>query len=177
MESGSPVAVQHVEQDYGPLLRERLSVANSAKNIPDAMESLNRCLAQDDAPGRLRDDRGAEIIHFPGRDKPPPRTFDPFKQLCTFDGVLIRVGGKKDDTVPVHLQAGTTIHICNSTRDMARRLAPHLYQGTLRVWGEGLWERESNGHWKLIRFDISKFEQLDDRPLTKWCNGCRVGKR
>ena len=97
MESGSPVAVQHVEQDYGPLLRERLSVANSAKNIPDAMESLNRCLAQDDAPGRLRDDRGAEIIHFPGRDKPPPRTFDPFKQLCTFDGVLIRVGGKKDD--------------------------------------------------------------------------------
>ena len=99
-----------------------------------------------------------------GRDKRPPQTFGPFKQQCAFDGVLIRVGDK-GDTVPVHLQAGDAIHICNSTRDMARRLAPHLHQGTLRVWGEGRWEREADGHWNLIRFDISKFEQLDDAPI------------
>ena len=80
--------------------------------------------------------------------------------------MLIRVGGK-DDTVPVHLQAGDAIHICNSTRDMARRLAPHLYRGTLRVWGDGRWERESDGHWRLIRFDISKFEELDDAPIDE----------
>ena len=170
VESGSLALVQQVEQSYYPLVQERLSAANGAEGAPadvaDAVESLNHRLAQDDATGRLRDDRGAEVIYFPSRDKPQPQTFGPFKELCAFDGVLIRVGGK-DDTVPVHLQAGDAIHICNSTRAMARRLAPHLYQGTLRVWGEGRWEREANGRWKLIRFDISKFEQLDDAPIDE----------
>ena len=170
VESGSLAVVQHVEQDYAVPVQERLGAAHNAEGVPDdmadAVESLNRRLAQDGATARLRNSRGAEIIYFPGRDKPPPQTFGPFKQQCAFDGVLIRVGGK-DDTVPVHLQAGDAIHICNSTRDMARRLAPHLYQGTLRVWGEGRWEREANGHWNLIRFDISKFEQLDDAPIDE----------
>ena len=170
VEQGSLVAVQQVEQEYAPLVHERLSAANNAEGVPDdvadAVESLNHRLAQDGATGSLCDDVGAEIIPFPGRDKPSPQTFGPFKQPCTFDGVLIRVGGK-DDTVPVHLQAGDAIHICNSTRDMARRLAPHLYQGTLRVWGDGRWERESDGHWRLIRFDISKFEELDDAPIDE----------
>ena len=93
-----------------------------------------------------------------------PRTFGPFNERCSFDGMLIRVGGG-DETVPVHLQAGDKIHVCNADRDMARRLAPHLYQGTLRVWGEGRWEREANGNWKLIRFNISEFRLLDDAPL------------
>ena len=169
VEQGSLVAVQQVEQEYAPLVHERLSAANNAEGVPDdvadAVESLNHHLAKDGATGSLRDDAG-EVIKFPGRDKPPPQTFGPFKQPCTFDGVLIRVGGK-DDTVPVHLQAGDAIHICNSTRDMARRLAPHLYRGTLRVWGDGRWERESDGRWKLIRFDISKFEELDDAPIDE----------
>ena len=170
VDPGSLALVQQVEQDYAGLVQERLRAANSAEGIPedaaDAVESLNRRLAQDDATGSLRDDGGAEIIKFPGRDMPAPQTFGPFKELCAFDGVLIRVGGK-DDTVPVHLQAGDAIHICNSTRDMARRLAPHLYQGTLRVWGEGRWEREASGHWKLNRFDISEFKQLDDAPIDE----------
>ena len=170
VEQGSLVAVQQVEQEYAPLVHERLSTANNVEGVPDdvadAVESLNHRLAKDGATGSLRDDVGAEIIPFPGRDKPSPQTFGPFKQPCTFDGVLIRVGGK-DDTVPVHLQAGDAIHICNSTRDMARRLAPHLYRGTLRVWGDGRWERESDGHWRLIRFDISKFEELDDAPIDE----------
>lgn len=97
-------------------------------------------------------------------ERPRPRTFGPFKQRCCFDGMLIRVGGK-GDTVPVHLQDGNKVHFCNAGREMARRLAPHLYQGTLRVWGDGRWQREPNGHWRLIRFDIDEFELLDDSPL------------
>ena len=169
LEAGSAVLVQHVDPEVGPVVQERLrtvSANSTPADVAEPFRAINLRLAKDNATGSLMEAGGNEIIHFPGRDKPPPRTFGPFKQLCAFDGVLIRVGGK-DDTVPVHLQAGTTIHICNSTRDMARRLAPHLYQGTLRVGGEGRWERESNGHWKLIRFDISKFEQLDDAPIDE----------
>lgn len=48
---------------------------------------------------------------------------------------------------------------------MARRLAPHLYTGTIRVMGNGRWKRDTEGHWILVRFDIKDFEVLDDRPL------------
>ena len=167
---GSLTLVQRVDGDHHDLIRARLDAAGAGVPVPDdaakAIESLNKRLAQDDATGRLSDHSGAEVIPFPGRDLPHPRTFGPFTQRCSFDGMLIRVGGK-DDTVPVHLQAGDKIHICNADRDMARRLAPHLYQGTLRVWGDGRWEREANGNWNLIRFNISEFDLLDDAPLSE----------
>lgn len=165
---GSVVLAQRVEDDYADRVRERLDAARGDGPVPDeladAVESLNTRLAKDNATGQLRDHRDAEVIIFPGRDRPRPRTFGPFKQLCSFDGMLIRVGGK-DDTVPVHLQAGDKIHICNADRDMARHLAPYLYQETLRVWGDGRWERESSGSWRLIQFNISEFQVLDDSPI------------
>lgn len=165
---GSVQLVSRVDEGHHDAIRERLDAASAGGPVPDdvanAVESINTRLAKDGATGRLSDRGGAEVINFPGCDRPRPRTFGPFKQFCSFDGMLIRVGGK-DDTVPVHLQAGDKIHICNADRDMARRLAPNLYQGTLRVWGDGRWEREGNGNWKLIRFDISKFDLLDDTPL------------
>ena len=167
---GSLTLVQRVDGDHHDLIRARLDAAGAGVPVPDdaakAIESLNKRLAEDDATGQLSDRSGAEVIVFPGRDRPRPRTFGPIKELCSFDGTLIRVGGK-DDTVPVRLQAGDKIHICNADRDMARRLALHLYQGTLRVWGDGCWEREPSGHWRLIRFDIGKFELLDDSPISE----------
>ena len=167
---GSLTLVQRVDGDHHDRIRARLDAAGTGGPVPDdaanAVESLNKRLAQDDATGRLSDRSGAAVIVFPGRDRRRPRTFGPIKELCSFDGMLIRVGGE-DDTVPVHLQAGDKIHICNADRDMARRLAPYLYQGTLRVWGDGCWEREQSGHWRLIRFDIGKFELLDDSPISE----------
>ena len=111
----------------------------------------------------------------PAHDRPSPRTFGPFNERCSFDGMLIRVGGK-DEVVPVHLQAANKIHVCNADRDMARRLAPHLYQGTLRVWGEGRWEREVDGSWKLHRFNVSEFKLLDDTPLGQVVEQLRAVK-
>ena len=167
---GSLALVQRVDSDHRDRIRARLDAAGKGGPVPDdvanAMESLNKRLAQDDATGRLSDRSGAEVIVFPGRDQPRPSTFGPIKELCSFDGMLIRIGGKVEP-VPVHLQAGDTIHICHADRDMARRLALHLYQGTLRVWGDGRWEREPSGHWRLIRFDIGKFELLDDSPISE----------
>lgn len=80
--------------------------------------------------------------------------------------MLIRVGGK-GDPVPVHLQDGEAIHMCNATRATARRLAGHLYGRTLRVRGNGRWERQADGGWSLKRFIISEFEELDDAPLSE----------
>ena len=106
------------------------------------------------------------MIRFPGREQLAPSTFGAFNQAGVLDGVLIRVGGR-DDTVPVHLRDGERIHVCNATRDMARRLAVHLYGPTLRVQGEGRWERGADGGWLMKRFNITEFDELDDAPLNE----------
>ena len=168
LESGSAVLVQYVESAALPNVRERIRTIAKEAPPPDvarAYETLNRRLAGDNAIGSLRESTGTEVIRFPGRERLQPLTFGPFNQPGILDGVLIRVGGR-DDTVPVHLQDGDTIHLCNATREMARRLAGHLYGNTLRVRGEGRWERDTDG-WLLKRFNITEFEELDEACLSE----------
>ena len=169
LETGSAVLVQHVDDAAIRAVRERLDVANGvapADDIAKSIDAINLRLAEDQAIGSLHDAGGAEVLRFLGRDRPTLPSFGPLRQDSTCDGVLIRVGGK-DDTVPVHLDDRGTIHVCNADREMARRLAPHLYGGPLRVHGSARWERRSDGNWRLRRFDIKDFEELDDRPLAE----------
>lgn len=168
LETGSTLLVQRVEPEAAPEVRRRLDAfANdtAAKDAADAFKALNRRLADDNATGSLREG-GAEVIRFPGREQPPPLTFGAFDQPGVLDGVLIRIGGR-DDTVPVHLRDGETVHMCNATRELAQRLAVHLYGKVLRVQGEGRWERDADGAWWMRRFNITAFEKLDGAPLGK----------
>ncbi len=169
LEPGSTVMVQQIERDAVPEVRRRLHglVEHTApEDAARAYEALNRRLAKDEATGRLLEGADNEVIQFPGRDRPPALTFDAFNQPGVLDGVLIRIGGR-DDTVPAHLRDGKTIHVCNATRDMARRLAGHLYGPVLRVLGEGRWERTVDGTWFMKRFNISEFRELDDEPMSE----------
>ena len=168
LEAGSTVLVQRVEPEAAPEVRRRLGALASAtppKDAAHAFKALNRRLADDGATGSLREGV-AEVIRFPGREQPPPLTFGAFNQPGVLDGVLIRIGGR-EDTVPVHLRDGETIHMCNATRDMAKRLAVHLYGEVLRVQGEGRWERDADGAWWMKRFNITGFEELDGAPLGR----------
>ena len=167
LEPGSTVFVQNVEREAAPEVRQRLRTVgrdDTPADIASAFKALNRHLASDNAIGSLQESGGAEVVRFPGREQPQPLTFGAFNEPGTLDGVLIRIGGR-DDTVPVHLQDGDIIHVCNATRDMARQLAVHLYGPVLRVRGEGRWERDADGNWSMKRFNISGFEELDDAPL------------
>ena len=167
LEPGSTVLVQIVEPEAAPEVRNRIHALardEAPEDAAKAFKALNRHLADDDAIGSLQEGGGAEVIRFPGREQLPPLTFGAFNQPGVLDGVLIRVGGR-DDTVPVHLRDGDTIHMCNATRDMARRLAIHLYGPTLRVQGDGRWERDADGGWSMKRFNITEFDELDDAPL------------
>lgn len=167
LEEGSAVLVQRVEPEAAPDVKERLH-ALQQDNPPDdaakAFVALNRYLADDNATGILQEGGGADVIRFPGGEEPAPVTFGAFNQTGALDGVLIRIGGR-DDTVPAHLRDGETIHLCNATREMARRLAVHLYGPPLRVHGNGRWERDADGDWVMKRFNITSFDVLDDAPL------------
>ena len=167
IKAGSTVLVQRVEPVAAQEVSKRLRGLEDNSAPQDAISAfmmLNRRLAAADATGSLHDGAAAEVVRFPGREQPKPLTFGAFNQPGVLDGVLIRIGGR-DDTVPVHLRDGETIHLCNATRDLARRLAVHLYGPVLRVHGEGQWERDADGAWLMRRFTIARFEELDDAPL------------
>lgn len=171
LDPGSTVLVQQIDRESVPKVRERISAIDvvegeGPEDALHAFKALERRLAEDNATGHLYQDDGSEIIHFPGCEKAKPLTFGAFTQPGTLDGLLIKIGGK-DETVPVHLQDGDAVYICSATRDMARSLAPHLFASTLRVHGNGRWERDAEGNWNLKRFNIAEFEVLEDTPLSE----------
>ncbi len=169
VEEGSTVLVPKVEAEAKPEVDERiqsLTEQNPREDVLRAFNALNDYLTNDEATGSLRESGGGKVIQFPGAKQPAPATFGAFNQPSVLDGVLIRIGGR-DDTVPVHLRDGDRIHLCNTTREMARRLASYLYGPTLRVHGKGRWERDRKGAWQMRRFNITNFEQLDDAPLEQ----------
>ena len=169
LEKGSAVLVPKVEPEAKPEVDERiqsLAHENPQVDVLRAFNALNRYLADDKATGQLNESGVGKVIQFPGSTRPAPVTFGAFNQLGVLDGVLIRIGGR-DDTVPVHLADGDRIHLCNTTREMARCLGGYLYGPTLRVHGEGRWERDAKGTWLMKRFNITNFEELNDAPLEQ----------
>ena len=168
LEGGSTVLVQEIEPEDAPKVRERIESVRRGEGPADALRAfhdIDRILAQDNAVGVLCEPAGAEIIRFPGRERPKPVVYGSFRQQGSLDGYLVRIGGK-DQTVHATLMEGDVAHRCEMTRDMARELARHLFGDPLRVFGEGRWRRTPDGKWELERFAVSHFEVLDDASLT-----------
>lgn len=168
IEAGSAVLLAAIDPPAEPKVRERVLAVRNGGGPSDARKAfadLDEMLRKDNATGALSDGPGDVVIPFPGRNRPEPLVYGPFREDGTIDGQLIRVGGR-DETVPVHLRDGAIIHtglVC--TPEIARRIAPHLYGPTLRVHGTGTWIRTGAGVWELRSFRISEFEILDDAPL------------
>lgn len=168
VEPGSAVLVAAIDKPARPKVRDRLAALRDGRGAGDAQKAfaeLDEMLRKDNATGTVSDEAGDLLIPFPGRNRPEPLVYGPFRQDGKIDGQLIRVGGK-DETVPVHLRDGEIIHtglIC--TPEIARRIAPHLFGPVLRAHGTGTWFRTGTGEWELRRFRISDFEVLDEAPL------------
>lgn len=168
VEAGSAVLVATIDPPAEPKVRDRVVAVRDGAGPRDARKAfadLDEMLRKDNATGALSDGTGRVVIPFPGRNRPEPLVYGPFRQDGTIDGQLIRVGGK-DETVPVHLRDGAIIHtglVC--TPEIARQIAPHLYGPMLRAHGTGTWFRTGAGEWELRNFRINDFEILDDTPL------------
>lgn len=137
----------------------------------EAYQKMNARLAEDKGVGSWRDERGNNIVPFPGRLAPALEAYGPFEQEDSFDGVVVRVGGMREDLVEIWLRSsdmrtGQEKISCLADHAMAKQLAPYLFEQELRVFGTAKWERLANGKWKLWRFVITRFEELDTTPLT-----------
>ena len=168
IEGGSAILVSQIESEAEIKVARRLLEVKNGEGDIEALRAERRIdgmLATDNAVGQLLDENGAEIIPFPGRTRPRPLRYGPFREDGVLEGVLIRVGGK-DESVPVWLRDEGTIHKCTAKEDIARRISVHYPTGDfLRVWGSGRWMREEDGAWSMERFDIREFEPLDEASL------------
>jgi hypothetical protein len=169
VESGSAVLRARVEEVALPKVERRLFDASRGQGdvvALRALQSLDDMLAEDNAIGQLLDEVDAEIIAFPGRDRPKPLEYGPFREDGVLEGVVIKVGGK-GASVPIWLRDGDTVYKnCTARRPLARKLAKHYDASILRVSGSGSWVRLSTGAWLMRSFEIKDFQVLDDAPLA-----------
>jgi hypothetical protein len=169
IEPGSAVLVSNIEEPAVPKVEERLEQVREGRGPKDAMEAykaLDTLLAKDNAVATLSGEGGAEIITFPGRTRPKPIRYGPFREDGSLDGTVIRLGGR-GDTIPVLLQDSEgTEYPCQTSIEISKQLAAHYRGPTVRVYGSGKWVREEDGRWTLQQFDIDRFEVMDDSPLT-----------
>lgn len=172
LESGSTKIVSRVAYEDVPKVTTRLrdiSRGDLTKETAKLFQQIDDRLANDNAVGSIvaLDAQGhpaGEVLAFPGRTRPNRQSYGPFTQEGQIDGVLIAVGGK-DETVPLRLQSGDTIHTkLETTRTKARELARHLFE-PIRVHGTGHWLREADGDWTLRRFRVQSFTALDAASL------------
>ena len=166
IEPGSVVPVIRVEREAAPKVKERTVAVRRGSGPVEAMRAyraINKRLRDDNGTGSLRDEGGAEIIPFPGKDeelKPLPA----ITQSGSVDGVIIRIGGKGEN-VPLLLESGTeTISNCIVSRNLAKSLARRIFE-PVRLFGHGRWFRNEDGIWTLEAFRVLRFEALSDRPL------------
>jgi hypothetical protein len=90
LEPGSAVLVARAEAQAAPKVEHRLIELSRGRGDPDtqkAFQELDDMLLADNAVGQLLDSSGAEIIAFPGRTRPKPLEFGPFREDAVLEGV------------------------------------------------------------------------------------------
>ena len=179
LEGGSTTIVSRVEREDVPKVDHRLRAVvqgTAEKDLASVVVRIDERLANDNATGRVLeeiDGQSAEVIAFPGRDRPKMPTYGPFVQEGHLDGVLISVGGK-DETISIRLQNGAVIYRkCETTRTIARELAKHLFE-PVRIHGAGRWLRDAQGDWLLAHFRVSRFEVLEGGSLREAVTALRA---
>lgn len=174
VEPGSLQIRHEVEHEAIPKVKERLHgirTRNAPEDAIKAYSNLDKKLAEDNAKASIETANG-KVMEFPGRERTQLNAYGPVTEPGTFDGILIRVGGR-DETVPVYLREGDVIHKCSSSREMAKRLAPYYDGKMLRVHGTGKWNRDEFGNWVMEKFNITDFTPLDESSLTDVVSGLR----
>lgn len=169
VEAGSAKLVHKVDAVDAPKVEARLINVRNGQGPSDAIKAqreLEVLLANDNALGELAERAtGRVVVPFLGRNRVKPLAFPPFREDTTLQGQIVSVGGR-DSTAHAQLQDGDTVHTnLSMTRDIAKQLAPLLYGPLIRLHGSGRFERQADGVWKILTFQVDRFERLDDSSV------------
>lgn len=169
IERGSAKLRTAIDPVDAPKVEARLNglrVGDGPKESLSAKQTLDEMLANDNAIGELiAAGSGQVILAFAGRNRPRPLAFPAFREDTSIYGVLVSIGGR-DHSAHAQLQDGDILHVgITMRRELARQLAKLLYGPTLRLHGNGRFERHANGIWKMSDFRVDRHEVLEERPL------------
>jgi len=162
---GSATCSAFIEPQDGPKVRERLQGIPSRTAPASAMKAysdIDDLLARDNAIGHVAIG-GDNLIEFPGRRRAVQEIIGPVRRSTSIEGQVYSIGGK-DETINIRLRNGETELKCEVSIALARSLGPHLLGGTVRLFGQGLWNRV-DGDWQMKSFTANDFIALDDSPL------------
>ncbi|WP_242183180.1 hypothetical protein [Sphingomonas sp. CARO-RG-8B-R24-01] len=169
VEKGSAKLRTAVDPVDAPKVEARLNgvrIGDAPKDAIAGKLALEDLLANDNAVATLTEgDTDRVVIPFIGRNRPKALTFPPFREDTSIDGVLVKIGGK-DPSAHATLQDGDLFHVgVTMRREIARELAPLLYGPTVRMFGNGRFERLADGVWRMSDFRVDRYERLDERPI------------
>lgn len=174
LEDGSTAIVSKIDGEALPKVRDRISRIKRREAEPEtqaAYERINRKLRDDNGSGDLWED-DTVVIPFPGKKLEESLTFGAFNQEGSLDGRIMRLGGTREPAY-VLLKSSDMIYGCEARREMIKRLREYLYEGEIRLFGTGRWQRNKIGEWELRRFVVRDFIPLDDTPLSEVINSLR----
>lgn len=178
VEKGSAKLRTAIDPVDAPKVEARLNgvrIGDAPKDAIAGKLALEDLLANDNAVATLTEgDTDRVVIPFIGRNRPKALTFPPFREDTSIDGVLVKIGGK-DPSAHATLQDGDVFHVgVTMRRELARELAPLLYGPTIRMFGNGRFERQADGLWKMSDFKVDRYERLDDRSIGEALAGLRT---
>lgn len=141
----------------------------------DRYRKLNEMLRSDNAGATLKlNNSNSNILLFPGRKEPRPPKLGPFTQVFSRDGELVRIGGK-DKTAHASIQdADGQTWSFEVSRGLARELAPHLFEGVIRLTGNVRATRNDDGEWSYDALKAHQFEELRAETLMEAIGRIRV---
>ena len=129
-----------------------------------AHRRLDDLLAADNAIGHI-EIGGAKVIEFPGRRRPIQEKIGPVRRAASVEGQVYQIGGK-DETINIHLlDKGHDVR-AEVSITLARKLAPYLLLGRVRLFGEGDWYR-INSRWERTNFTATDFVPLNSQSLPE----------
>lgn len=132
----------------------------------DRYRKLNEMLRSDNAEGTLRLNN-SNILVFPGRKEQRPPKLGPFNQAFSRDGQLVRIGGKDKSAHASIVDADGTPWSFEVSRGLARELAPHLFEGVIRLIGTVRATRSDDGEWSYDALKAHQFEVLRAESLME----------
>lgn len=171
IDPGSARLVHRVDAVDAPKVEARLNSVRLGDGPKDAMAArrqLDELLANDNAIGELQEvASGQVVVSFIGRDRPKTISFPPFRQNTAIQGQIVNIGGR-DETAHATLQDGAMYHVnVSMKRNLARQLAPLLYGPVVRLHGNGRFERQPDGIWKMLDFRVDRYEPLDEKSIAE----------
>jgi hypothetical protein len=171
LKKGSACLVAFPDEQAAPKVKARLDdvIAMTApRTALKARRELDNLLADDNAIGHV-ELGGSRVMEFPGRMRPVEEKIGPVRRSGSIEGELYQVGGK-DETINVHLRGRHGEAKAEVSVELARKLAPYLLLGWIRLFGEGDWYR-INGKWVRHTFTAVSFVPLDKHSLTDALHG------